>query len=114
MQAHFIIINYIDGSSKSFVRVLVNNCIITCIFENRQDTTEKSCIVEYGPCEEPVNQIAQANSTLADPYLVKIQLDSELSSYCYTVNASNSTFTVFIEGNITKGMCQDNNYCGHY
>ena len=48
-----------------------------------------SCDVAYGPCQQEPTEIAQGTLTATQ------------TSECYVVNASNGTFTVLIEGQIT-------------
>ena len=59
-----------------------------------------SCDVAYGPCQQEQTEIARGTiSTTAST--VNIAIDPLTSEYCYVVKASNGTFTVLIEGQIT-------------
>ena len=59
-----------------------------------------SCDVAYGPCQQEPLEIVRGTIT-ATANIVNIAIDPQTSEYCYVVNASNGTFTVLIEGEIT-------------
>ena len=45
---------------------------------------------------------AQGHTTFDLPNIVRLELTSDLQSYCYTINASNGSFTVLMEGIYSK------------
>ena len=66
---------------------------ILCTFLAQQSgQNTMSCDVAYGPCQQEPTVIAN---------IVNIAIDPQKSEYCYVINASNGTFTVLIEGQIT-------------
>ena len=94
-----------DPTYVGFVTITqdVQNSRITCNFQNQQDRSNKSCSVTYGECGKQKNRTLQVSSNSKEPNIVQVNLDiSDQAIYCYTVNASNSTHTILIEGNITK------------
>ena len=60
------------------------------------------CSIKYGPCQQPFTMTAQGSVVTGSPSTVKIDLDSDLNTYCYSINASNGTFTLLMEGNSGK------------
>ena len=80
---------------------------LTCIFHQQTENGEKYCNIEYGLFREnfrPQNQRNFANRSAFDSVVVLFPLlnDSEQfqpqEEYCFTITASNGTFTVLIEG----------------
>ena len=81
----------------------IENTTITCEFTNQLDNSNKSCIVTYSRCGQQLSEMAQGSSTPEEPNSIQVELDlpGQAIMYCYIVTASNDTFTVFIEGNLT-------------
>ena len=74
---------------------------IVCTFLDQQEGQGTvSCDVAYGPCQKQPAAIARGTVS-ADSNVVNIAINPQTSEYCYVVNASNGTFTVQIEGQIT-------------
>ncbi len=77
---------------------------ISCVFLNRSDTSEKTCCVTFRPCDqrEPGNtQIC--NDTRDSSYVIHLKVDGH-SSNCYTVTASNDTYSMKVEGAFILGI----------
>ena len=79
---------------------------ISCIFLNPSDTSEKICCVVYQLCDqefEETENIQECNNNL--PYSIELDVSGNSSRmYCYSVTASNDTYTVKVEGNFTTGI----------
>ena len=94
------------GSSRSFVRVTSNiesttRPTITCEFTNQLDSSNKSCNVSYGLCGQQLSRTAQGSSSPEEPNIIRVELDlsDPAAMYCYTVSASNDTFTAVVDSN---------------
>ena len=76
-----------------------SNTTISCTFENELDSSQKSCSVEYGICDQAMNS-AQNSTTDDSPSTVTIKLNITAmnSNTCYVVTATNGTFTVMVNG----------------
>ena len=74
---------------------------IVCTYLSQQGSQSAvTCDVVYWPCprqQQPTARIAQGS-----PNIVNIDLPETLpiSDFCYSVNASNGTITIIIEGTI--------------
>ena len=74
---------------------------ILCSFLAQQrDQSTMSCDIAYGPCQQEPTEISRGTIT-ATANIVNITIDPQTSEYCYVINASNGTFTVLIDGEIT-------------
>ena len=73
---------------------------VVCTFVNDMSSEfEKSCSIRYGKCQERLLMTAEGATSPHSPNIVDLELvASELQSFCYTINASNTTFTVIMEG----------------
>lgn len=67
------------------------------------DTSEKSCSIRYGVCDQEKTEMATGNTT-ADSVILDLDLTSIGSSgvYCYSVMARNRTYTVLVDGRIGR------------
>ena len=81
--------------------------MVTCSFHQQTEICEKYCRMEYGPSRENCKSQNQRKfttntSTSGNVVLLFLFNDSEQfrprEEYCFTVTASNGTFTVLIEG----------------
>ena len=98
------------GRSDHFVDVTVNLAseIVTCLFLQQTENCEKYCSIEYAPSREnykpqnwrkfTANTTATGNVVLLFPSLNNSEQFQPEEEYCFTVTASNGTFTVLIEG----------------
>ena len=85
--------------------------LVTCIFHEQTETCEKYCSIEYGPSGEnrkpqnwrkfTTNTTTSGNVVHLFPSLNKSEPFQPQEEYCFTVTASNGTFTVLIEGTTT-------------
>ena len=75
---------------------------ISCVFLNPSDTSEKSCCVTYGLCNQ---EMPQNQSLECKEHRLRIVSDSIISDqqYCYSAIASNTTYIVKMEGSFTAG-----------
>ena len=94
-----------DGSSENFVRVTSNienttRLTVTCEFTNQLDSSNKSCNVAYGLCGQQLSEMAQGVSSSEEPNIARVVLDlsDAATMYCFSVTASNDTFTASIDG----------------
>ena len=98
------------GRSDHFVDVTVNLAseIVTCLFLQQTENCEKYCSIEYAPSREncksqnwrkfTANTTTTGNVVFLFPSLNNLEQFLPEEEYCFTVNASNGTFTVLIEG----------------
>ena len=80
---------------------------IICRFLNELDTSIKSCVVMYGQCGQELNQTERGNSTVVDPNIVSVRVNS-IRIDCYVVIASSGSFTVIVDSQTNdedKGTC---------
>jgi hypothetical protein len=73
---------------------------IICTFVNQQDNSKKSCNATYAPCGGAQQPQIAYNDTSESRLVLTLMLADQIE-YCYTVNASNNTVSVIIEGTIT-------------
>jgi hypothetical protein len=83
------------------------------MFLDPNDTSEKTCFVTHGLCDHEKPENAQKCSKNS-PYIIQFQVSDRSSrKYCYTVTASNRTYTVKVNGTLVLGMkifsCSRNN-----
>ena len=74
---------------------------ITCVFlnvESQNSNTRRSCSIRYGTCQQEFNRSAQGNTTVESPDRVTLPNIMLGGSDCYSVNASNDTYAVIVEG----------------
>ena len=91
-----VVLEYNETSSES---------VISCVFLNSSDTSEKNCCVTHRLCDqqEPTKVQEYCNSNF--PYSVELNISGHLKQrYCYTVTASNDTQTVKVEGSFIAGI----------
>ena len=74
---------------------------VICRFQSHLDTTVKTCSIRYGQCNKNLSQYAEAMST-ADIISLKLSLELANQMYCYAIKATNGTFTVIVEGHISR------------
>ena len=88
---------------NDFVQVMYNSeSIISCIFLNRFDASEKTCCVKHHLCDQHGSENVQECSN-DFPYDIKLNIygGSGQTVHCYTVSASNSTYTMRVDGTFT-------------
>ena len=91
------------GTKNEYVDIKFESATsIVCEFRNQTRPNMKLCTITYGECEESLVMSAHGNTTDDSPNTVTLQLHSDLQNYCYTINATNGTFTVLIEGIYSK------------
>ena len=74
----------------------------SCTFQDRQDTSQKSCSIRYGPCRGKLSDTAETTSANESPGIILLMLNPQLigQTFCYIVTASNTTYTVIVEGQV--------------
>jgi hypothetical protein len=90
-----------DGTYINFVNVTHKTNRIICTFMNQQDNSTKSCNATYAPCDGAQQPQIAYNDTSESRLVLNLML-SDQTEYCYTVNASNNTVSVIIEGSTTR------------
>ena len=91
------------GRTNKYVSITfqsANKILCTFLDQQIRDQSTMSCDVTYGPCQQELTEISRGKIT-ATANTVNIAIYPQTSEYCYMVNASNGTFTVLIEGEIT-------------
>ena len=102
---NIIIINFVAECTNNFVQIVyeetTTESTISCEFLNQSDTSEKSCCITYGLCDQNLPQI----SLECNEHKFRSVTDSVSSGqlYCYTAIASNNTHIVIVEGNFIAG-----------
>ena len=93
----FVQVEYEETSSVS---------TISCTFVNVSDTSEKTCCVSHRLCDQnqPDNTPGPVCS-IDSPYSIQLEVSRHLTqTYCYTVTASNDTYTINVEGTFILGI----------
>ena len=92
------------GQINQYVNITFQsaNRILCTFLDQQRGQNTMSCDVTYGPCRQEPTEIARGTITTT-ANTVNIAINPQTSEYCYVVNASNGTFTVLIEGQITTG-----------
>ena len=79
---------------------------IYCIFNNKTDAMEKSCIIHYGRCGNLHN--VQIEYTEESPGLILLNLESRPptndQTWCFSITASNGAQTITAEGIFDNGL----------
>ena len=78
---------------------------IYCTFLNKLDTTEKSCSIKYGLCNQGLVNSTQGFSATETPNSVSLKLtDLSDGAYCYVVTASSDNTTIKVKGSLSKDV----------
>jgi hypothetical protein len=96
---------YIIECTNQFVEIGYNSATstITCVFLNELDTSEKSCSIRYGVCDQEKTEMATGNTTTGSVILdLDLTNTGSSSVYCYSVIARNRTHTVMVDGRIGR------------
>ena len=75
---------------------------VSCTFQDRQDTSQKSCSIRYGPCSGKQSHTVDQMSVDESPNIITVMLKSQVigQTICYTISATNTTYAVIVEGQI--------------
>ena len=86
---HFLAVEF-DSSAST----------ITCVFLNQQDNSGKSCSVVYGLCGENPHLSNQGVPTsTSNSIILQLQFENQTETdFCYSVTASNGTFSAIVVG----------------
>ena len=92
------------GASNQFVVVALdfNSNVVTCSFLNQLDTTAKFCSIMYGFNLQQLTYDANGSN---DSFTVTLPLHDDVKKerqVHFIVTASNSTFTLSVEGSVGK------------
>jgi hypothetical protein len=77
-----------------------NAATFSCIFNDKNDTMKKSCIISYSQYGNVSRNELEAESTEESPDRVLLQLPSDSidhQSLCYSITATNGVQTVIVE-----------------
>ena len=100
------------GKSNNFVQVIVDlsSSSVICKFINQEANHLKSCTITYGPgenCDNLSNHGLRSDTTSTSDSVV-IHLPGLAQArgmvYCYTITASNGTFTAMVMGAFSTGI----------
>lgn len=98
-------ITIIVECTNQFVEVQYDSATstISCVFLNELDTSEKSCSIRYGLCGQEQTEMPADNTTTSS-VILNLDLTSIDTSrmYCYSITARNRTYTVIVDGRISK------------
>ena len=84
---------------------------VTCLFVQPRENSTKNCGIVYSLSREnckPLNQ--SRNTSNSDRVLIRFPSSEQFQpqeEYCFTVTASNETFTALIEGSFALGKVYD-------
>ena len=104
---------FLSGSVNSFVKVTYDEdttgITFFCTFLNQLDITDISCSINYVQCQrEALSVPKQLNATSSGvPNVLQIVLtfdDSGEATYCYSIKATNASYTVHVDGTLNFGM----------
>ena len=96
------------GAINQYVNVRFNQGnestrIILCIFPNATNQSKLLCNVEYKPCQKQnMTSRAVGIRNSSDTVIINLSVNLELKTYCYTITASNGSYTVLIEDTRTS------------
>ena len=87
---------------------------VVCTFINQKSDVQKTCSITYGPVGGNCNTSKQTSQTLAnDIVIVGLPLEEIEQEYCFSVTATNGSFTAIVEGTFKNGevnKCNANLY----
>ena len=100
-----------QGARSSFVNVMFDVVLssIHCKFLNQNESSEKSCSVVYGSPNQGCSTATQSsyvqhsNTVIIGLPSLRSGESKSLGEYCFTITASNGTFTTKVAGRITTG-----------
>ena len=99
---HVIIPIILLGTTNQYVDVTFESARqVVCKFLGPAQTpSEVFCSITYGPCQQRLNMSAEGSSISVHEShtTVRIDLSTNLNTYCYLINASNGTFNLLMEG----------------
>ena len=102
---------HITECDNRFVSIEYNSTEFTfsCRFLNEFDTSQKSCSVQYGNCDEGLSMMTPVNSSFSRSISLKLNQTSLSgdASYCYIVTATNESYTARIEGILKSNVSLD-------
>ena len=74
---------------------------LSCTFLKRQNSV-KLCYVQYGPCGQDLTMTDEGTTTFDVVPLNISVLSGADETFCYIVMATNGSYTVLVEGSISK------------
>ena len=82
---------------------------VSCIFQDHQDTSQKSCSIKYGPCGGKLSCTVETTSVDdSSSSIILLTLNPQDQyvgeTFCYTITASNTTYAVIVEGQIGERL----------
>ena len=100
-------ITHATGCTNDFVTVNIDlsASTLTCLFWNSQNTTTKTCSVQYGQCDQKPTSNSDGNSTseFPDRVTLRFALSSHSDCYVYTVRASDGVTSVVLNERVDPG-----------
>lgn len=69
------------------------------MFLNQLDTSNKSCSIQYGICDQELTEMV-ADDTTSDSVILNLALKGSGRPYCYIITARNRSYTVMVDGRI--------------
>jgi hypothetical protein len=93
---------YVDVRFEQVVNQGNESTRIVCIFSNETSIqSELLCEILYKPCQEQ-NIISRAvGRNSSNMVIINLSENLELKTYCYTITASNGSYTILIKDNYT-------------
>ena len=89
--------------NNTFVQVIYretnSESIISCVFLNQSDTSEKTCCITLRLCDQEGLDNARQECNKTSSYDVQLEVTGRSNEkYCYSVTARNDTFATKVEG----------------
>ena len=78
---------------------------VICTFRAHQSTVqEKTCSIFYGPMGSNCKATSQSSHSFSDSVVLGLPLEDIEQEYCFSVTASNGSFTTIVEGMFKNGI----------
>ena len=93
--------NFVEMAYKDISESSDSESVISCVFLNQADTSEKICCVTHRICDQRARPLKLNDQVCKKDFLHSIELDISGHSdqlYCYTATAGNDTYTIMVEG----------------
>lgn len=96
--------------TNNFIQVIykettsISEPVISCVYLKQSDASNKTCCIGYGICDQETFEYTQQECNEDFPYNIQLDVSGHSrQTYCYTVTASNDTYTVKVKGNFSTG-----------
>ena len=100
---YYLYVFFHSECNNQFVEIKYNSAAttISCVFLNQLDSSEKSCSIQYGICDQEQTEMVASNTTSGN-VMLNLALTGSGRVYCYNITARNRTYTVIVDGKIGR------------